>query len=141
MSELHTELDATVTATTSTGLVVQTGPATLRPARYPLTIVRGAQWTLYATWWNAPNQPVNVSTGYSAAFTIYDEPGGTALVSLASGGSGITLAATAPTITVSRTATETGLYTWGPQAWYVLTVTQTTGSIVRALLCGRLEVQ
>lgn len=139
MTDIHRELEHTVTASPDAGLIVDTRAASLAPVAYPLTIAAGATWNLYVTWRNAPNQPVDLSSGYTAAFTIYDEPGGTALVSLIQG-AGITLAASTPTITITRTGAQTALYTWGPRAWYVLTVTLTSGSVTTWLLHGTIEV-
>lgn len=112
-------------------LEITTNVGTNAPASYPLTITAGADWSLKVTWFDAPSSPVDLSSGYTAAFTVYDEPGGTALVSLTQA-AGITLASGQPNLTVALTAAAIAAYTWGPRAWAVLTVT--TGGVARALL-------
>ena len=102
-------------------LVISLAAGANVPPKYPLVITKGGDWRLLATWMPQSSTPELLS-GASATFTIYDAPGGTALVSL-SGGSGITLADTRPTITVAISAATLNAYTWGPRAVYRLAVT------------------
>ena len=102
------------------------------PPVYPLTITRGGDWSLRATWMPQASTPAELE-GDAATFTIYDAPGGTALVSL-SAGSGITLADGRPTITVAISASTVNAYTWGPRAVYRLAVT--TGGATTVILTG-----
>lgn len=113
------ELEARIDFDPSGEIRIATGAATNIPPRLPLVITRGGDWLLKATWLDTGAVDLSSAT---AAFTIYDAPNGTPLVSLTQA-SGITLAATAPTITVALTASAINAYTWGPRAVYRLAVT------------------
>ena len=136
---MSNELRATVQVSGQSGLVVLREAATMEPASYPLKLIKGADFTLYVTWWNAPNQPVDLSAGYTAAFTVRYESGGTVLVTLTQA-AGIALAATQPTLTITRTAAQTAAYTWGPRAQYALTVTGIASGVVTPLLTGPIDL-
>lgn len=138
MSDTHQELIARVDADAAGGISIVTGTSTNRPGEYPLTITRGADWSLNVTWFSQPSQPEDLSSGYTAAFIVRYASGETALVSLANG-SGITLGASAPNLALALTKSAIDAYTWGPRAQYTLTVA--TGGVTRALLRGPIDLR
>ena len=136
----YNALEPHVTASEMSGISVTFGPATIGPGRWPLYIAEGADWTQYVSWFTAPNFPQSLGTGFTAAFVVYDRPGGSVLLTLTDG-AGMTLADTVPTITISRTATQTAALPWSQQAWFVLRVTRTNDSAVFPILHGVIEIR
>src|SRR5512143_1481070 len=135
-ADAYRELVARVDADPEGGLTVTTNVATNVPAEYPLTLTRGADWSLAVTWCSQPNQPEDLSAATASLVIRYD-PRSTALLTLTQA-SGLTLAATKPNITATLTAATIAGFTWGPRATYLLTVT--SGGVTRALLTGAVVV-
>jgi hypothetical protein len=112
------------------------GVTVINPGLYDITCPQGASFDQTFTY-KVGGTAVNL-TGYTAALQVreaYD--GGTALISLSTGGSGITLGGTAGTILAEITATVTASVAAGSYA-YDLELYQ--GSTVTRLLQGGFTV-
>ena len=106
--------------------------------KYSFAIEAGATFTRAITYQDA-NGSVPDLTGYTARMKIRPtKESATVLVSLTDG-AGITLAATAPNITISISATDTAALdmTEGDPAYYDLEIV--SGSVVTRVLEGRVD--
>ena len=62
-------------------LVISLAAGANIPPKFPLVITKGGDWQLRASWFPQSSTPEPLASA-AATFTIYDAPGGTALVSL-----------------------------------------------------------
>jgi hypothetical protein len=112
------------------------GVAVINPGLYDIVCPAGATFDRTFTY-SVGGTAVNLS-GYTAAMQVreaYD--GGTALISLSTGGSGIVLGGTAGTIAVTIDATTTGSV---PAGSYAYDLELYSGSTVTRLLQGGFTV-
>ena len=110
-------------------------------ARYNLDLERGVTFSLPVHWEDSAGSTVNLSSGYTARLELRDaepESPGTVVLTLTNG-SGITLAATNPNVTVALTATQTRALTAGRSYCYELRLY--AGSTEYALLYGAATVR
>lgn len=134
------ELSASVARGKASELIVTVPLEATRPARYPdkgpMVIRQGQDWSMRLSYYDHTG-PVDVSSGYTAAFTIAATRGGTAIVSLTDS-SGMTLDSAEPTITLDLTDTATSALDF-TRAFYELTVT--TGGVTTPLICGTVVLE
>jgi hypothetical protein len=138
-SQVGGSLRATGTVHRDSGLIVTTGTATVLPWECDLLIARGADWLLNVTWSDTGGQPVDLSSGATATFTIENPAGGTPVVSLTEA-AGITLGAGSPppNIAVLLTATQIAALTFVRSRYQLaVTIGGTTTLLVSGL--ARLE--
>ena len=79
-------------------------------------------------------------TGYTARMKIKDRVGGTVLISLATGGSGIVVDNSAKTITITIAASVTELATWTEGVYDLEMVSSDVVPVVTELLAGTVTV-
>lgn len=73
---------------------------------YDMHVYQGETWSCTLTIKDDNNNPV-ILTDYTAKMQVRDKAGGTLLKELATGGTGITINASAGEVTLAMTATET----------------------------------
>lgn len=121
-------------------LIIDVPTEATRPARYPdrgaMVIRQGQDWSFSASYYSE-GTPVDLSSGYTATFTISATQGGTALVALTDS-SGMTLDSAEPNITLALTDTATSALDF-TRAFFELTVT--TGTTTTPLLCGTVALE
>jgi hypothetical protein len=134
MSDVHTSdaLRPAVTWEPDEGLIIKTRSTTVLPARLAprdaLKITKGASWGLKVTW-RLDDDPRDLSSGWTAAFTIASAPDAAAQLTLM-GGSGITLGASNQNILLAVTAVQTAALSF-VRGYAVLTLTETGVAVTR----------
>ena len=104
---------------------------------YNTTIDQGSIWSVVLVYTDSNNVPVNL-TSYTAAMQLRQNyNSATADLTLTTANGGITIVGATGTITISATATQTGLLDPG---LYVYDLELTSGSNISRLIQGQLTV-
>jgi len=142
MSQYEEQLRATVKLTPAGGVQVSRALSTNLAGYLDLLVPQGKQWSLYVTMFlPGSSQPMDLSSGYTAALTARPAPAATAVISLTSS-AGITLSngSGGGNITISVLGSATAAYSF-VQAGYDLTVTLTSGTVVTPVLTGLVQLE
>jgi hypothetical protein len=104
---------------------------------YNTVIDQGADWFLNVTWEDTAGDPINV-TGYTAALQLRTSPlARTYVLSLATGGNGITVDGPNGLFNIHATAEQTAEITPGR---YTYDLEINSGSVITRLIQGTIEV-
>lgn len=106
---------------------------------YNTVIDQGADWFINFTYKNPDGTPINI-TGYSAALQIRTSPlAKTAVLTLTSPSSGITITGGSGLLACQATAAQTALITNGKYA-YDIEITNPSNGVVTRLVQGTVQV-
>jgi hypothetical protein len=106
---------------------------------YNTVIDQGANWFLTVTYENPNGTPINL-TGYSAALQLRSLPSDpTAVLTLTTANSGITITALTGVVAIQATATQTRAIDEGTY-YYDLEITDTFTGVVTRLVQGQVVV-
>ena len=104
---------------------------------YNITMDQGAQWTLTVVYEDSNGNPINL-TGYTARMQLrkkFDST--TAVLTLATGGQGITITGPTGTIAITATDEQTGTIDGG---LYVYDLELDNGGVITRLIQGQVTV-